>query len=90
MNAQTELGMHGGTALKAFKLKGEAIRRGDSITAEMLNGLSPRQIRSFEGAGLVKYFTKASDETQVLVKPKLKRKKRRVVYGNKTKGRQPN
>lgn len=75
MNAQTELGMHGGTALKAFKLKGETIRRGDSVTAEMLEGLSPRQIRSFEGAGLVKYFTKASDEPKKTAKPK--RKKRR-------------
>lgn len=78
MNTQTELGMHGGTALKAFKLNGEEIRRGDNITAEMLEGLSPRQIRSFEGAGLVKYFTQAAKTERVTVKSKRRRKKKEV------------
>lgn len=79
MNAQTELGMHGGTALKAFKLNGEEIRRGDNITAEMLEGLSLRQIRSFEGAGLIKYFTQATKtEQRVTVKSNRRRKKKEV------------
>ena len=80
MSNLAELGAHGGTALRAFKLNGQEIRRGDDVTAEMLDGLSPRQIRSFAGSGLVKYFTKASDtpveKTKVIPKPRQRNKRK--------------
>lgn len=67
--------MHGGTAQRAFKLKGEDVRHGDPITAEMLEGLSPRHIRALEGSGLVKYFNKASGDAPILAKKPKKSKR---------------
>lgn len=75
-----ELGMHGGTAQRAFKLKGEDVRHGDPITAEMLEGLSPRHIRALEGSGLVKYFNKASDDSSMPVKSKRKKKSKKEKH----------
>lgn len=71
------VGMHGGVAQRAFMLRGQSIVRGDNVTSEMLEGLSPRQIRSFENAGLVKYYTKAPTVERVAAKPKLKRRRKK-------------
>lgn len=76
MNSQDEVGTHGGVAQRAFMLRGRPMVRGDNVTSEMLEGLSPRQIRSFEGAGLVKYYTQAPKEDRVAVRPKKHRRKK--------------
>ena len=71
------VGMHGGVAQRAFMLRGQSIVRGDNVTSEMLEGLSPRQIRSVENAGLVKFYTKAPAVERGTAKPKLKRRRKK-------------
>jgi len=70
-----ELGTYGGVAKRAFKLKGEDVTAGDPVTAEMLDGLSPRHVRALEGSGLVTYYNKAAGEaTKKVVPPKPKKR----------------
>jgi len=77
--ANAELGVYGGVARRAFKLKGEDVKVGDPVTAAMLEGLSPRHLKSLGNAGYVTYYNQAASgqPAQKPTKPKAGRKQRK-------------